>query len=595
MTDYTPDRGFEYRDVAWSNWTKVVRGQVQRYSTPRTVDEVVAIVRAASAEHLEVRAVGNGWSQAPIAYTPGWMVDLRLMKDRPRTLFAHPTDDEAGPYAHRTDQLLHVESGVEIAHLTDELSRLGLGLPALGGANGQTLAGAISTGVHGGDPSTPPIHDFVVAVHLVTAGGRELWVEGSTDPVTDDDRLALALGRPDVEIVRQDDVLRAVQVAVGRFGIICSCVVRVVPEFWVSEVTVEWPRAVVWSALRQGQSSGDLHGPLLSQLPAPPSVLKALDDGGPQGLEVVLDTQNREMCYVRRRWLTHSRKPIRMDYQPDEVCRRGVKHLFDEVRRHEHLTDLVQIIEPLRTLREEFDADPSLGVGDLLARGIDLLYEMGLHGVLPAITRTQFQQRYADSLAGRRGPYPLVATGHRAANQQNCYRGESVEPVFDAANPGFMDFLDAVLIEMGRTNPPHRQVGYISLRWSGRSSAPLSMHHVESSTAVAVEISSLGGLSRNAQWLALLEDLAVQHGGRMHWGQAHALPQSTTDAVYGADVRQWRSMLHAVSGDDQIFSNAVTRRCGLEPVAGGRAPISGTRTGDVLQHLHGQIEALLVR
>ena len=37
----------------------------------------------------------------------------------------------------------------------------------MGGSSGQTLAGAISTGTHGGDKFIAPLADSVVAIHLI--------------------------------------------------------------------------------------------------------------------------------------------------------------------------------------------------------------------------------------------------------------------------------------------------------------------------------------------------------------------------------------------------------------------------------------------
>src|SRR5262249_32792456 len=42
----------------------------------------------------------------------------------------------------------------------------------LGGAGGQTVFGALTTGTHGGDIHLPPIADSVRAIHLVSEGRR---------------------------------------------------------------------------------------------------------------------------------------------------------------------------------------------------------------------------------------------------------------------------------------------------------------------------------------------------------------------------------------------------------------------------------------
>ncbi len=47
------------------------------------------------------------------------------------------------------------------------LGGMQLAMPTLGGSNGQTIAGAISTGTHGTDVKDRPIADAVAAIHRV--------------------------------------------------------------------------------------------------------------------------------------------------------------------------------------------------------------------------------------------------------------------------------------------------------------------------------------------------------------------------------------------------------------------------------------------
>src|SRR5262245_57307136 len=97
----------------------------------------------------------------------------------------------------------------------------------LGGAGGQTVFGALTTGTHGGDLRQPPVAGSVAARHLVADGGRHYWIEPATQvPLTVDARLravygTAAFGGPDnFEIVRDDDVFNAAIVAAGRFGVV---------------------------------------------------------------------------------------------------------------------------------------------------------------------------------------------------------------------------------------------------------------------------------------------------------------------------------------------------------------------------------------
>ena len=92
---------------------------------------------------------------------------------------------------------------------------------------GKTIAGAISTGTHGGDFDRPPLADAVHAIYLVgkgTAlgtGGTHHWIEPKSRQITDPARIRAAF--PCIQpanIHYDDEMLRAVLVAMGAKGVI---------------------------------------------------------------------------------------------------------------------------------------------------------------------------------------------------------------------------------------------------------------------------------------------------------------------------------------------------------------------------------------
>jgi hypothetical protein len=113
----------------------------------------------------------------------------------------------------------------------------------LGGAGGQTVVGALSTGTHGGDFDRPPLADMVVALHIVVDGGKQYWIEKSKSPsprrppLTDEAKLRALYGQAkyggptNFEVIYDDDVWRAAIVQVGRFGVVYSAVLQVVPQY----------------------------------------------------------------------------------------------------------------------------------------------------------------------------------------------------------------------------------------------------------------------------------------------------------------------------------------------------------------------------
>ena len=170
--------------------------------------------------------------------------------------------------------LIHVESGKRVYQLYSELDQpvdmstdatLGgymrvhygneqfagpWGPATLGGAGGQTIVGALTTGTHGGDFDRPPIADAVCAIHLVADGGRQFWIEpapGDIPALTDDVELQALYGTPpDFNIIRTDEMFNAALVSVGRFGVIYSVVLRAVPQYNLYEQR----RYAIWQEMK---------------------------------------------------------------------------------------------------------------------------------------------------------------------------------------------------------------------------------------------------------------------------------------------------------------------------------------------------------
>lgn len=116
----------------------------------------------------------------------------------------------------------------------------------LGGAGGQTVFGALTTGTHGGDYHQRPLSDYVAALHLVTDEGRQFWIEPAAPrfpcAIADDARLREkyppapgADGPIPIEIIRDSVIFDAVMVGAGRFGIVTSIVLAVMPQYSLLE------------------------------------------------------------------------------------------------------------------------------------------------------------------------------------------------------------------------------------------------------------------------------------------------------------------------------------------------------------------------
>jgi FAD binding domain-containing protein len=571
---------------SWSNWSGRFSGPVGTMWEPDTYADLVDVVRNASAQGHMLHVLGSGWAFENIAYSPDWMLSLRRLNGALSGVTDGALNAQwAANQAAGQDALFHVEAGAKVADVNDLLAQRGLALPTLGGANGQAIAGAISTGTHGGDVEIAPLADAVMAMHLVTEGGRELWIERSSQSITDDAPLGAALAQvsPAIEIVRDDDLFDALLVGFGRFGVIYSYVLRVQAAFRLAEWTTVVPTASFTAALRNGVAGSTFLAPLLAMLPPPPASLNALNVPMPRGVEVAFDTNNLGTCFVKRRWLTTDGTDLAMSNSQNPLCVIGAPGVLAAALGV--LAPLaaipvygVAVAAQMTRLTGSLTTNPAQTAGEMLAQVLSAFWSLNLGGSIPQISGIEFGLQYQDSMgSGKRGPSNLIISGYREQSLQGCFRADSIEPIFDAHSTSYVDFLDAILAAA----PGFQQAGYISLRWSAMSRATLSMHNFPSPHAVAIEVTSLRGLPGNATWFPFVEASAVSRGGRPHWGQINNLNAASTVTHFGNNVAAWRSALGSVVGSATTFSNAFTTQRGLEPLPGATATVAGQRAADL--------------
>jgi hypothetical protein len=210
------------------------------------------------------------------------------------------------------------------------------GFMTLGGSGGQTVFGALTTGTHGGDFRQRPISDAVVALHLVTDGGDHFWIEpGNSEierPIADDAKLHAVYDNlnPNArfQIVRDNDVFHSVVVGIGRFGVVVSMVLRVVPQYCL----LEHRRLADWSAIRATLKTARHHAFDVGFFTAPdPASDKAdfdnrfVDAAATQNrfLQIAINPTphvgDDHRCGVTQRWFHPNTKPEAIDPNTGEL------------------------------------------------------------------------------------------------------------------------------------------------------------------------------------------------------------------------------------------------------------------------------------
>jgi FAD-linked oxidoreductase len=175
----------------WQNWGGNQQAVAVDVLTPGSVDELSAIVKAASESGRRVKAVGSGHSFTAIAAAD----DQRL--------HLHRLADLVGIEG----RLVTVQAGMPMYALNALLAGHGLAVPNLGDIDAQTVAGAISTGTHGTGARHATLASCVEAVTLVTGTGQVMRVT------------------PD------EDLFPAVRLGIGALGVLTDITLRCVDAF----------------------------------------------------------------------------------------------------------------------------------------------------------------------------------------------------------------------------------------------------------------------------------------------------------------------------------------------------------------------------
>lgn len=223
----------------WTNWHETVSQPVVRFEVLSNADEarstiagyrvtntrIQRLIGEAAEKGVSIRAVGGGWSYTRVAATDGIMLATERLNYR----FALQPVDLQQPYAPGRLPVL-LQCGISIADVNRYLAKRNQAVPTSGASNGQTIAGALSTGTHGGAIQFGAIPEYVVAIHLATApDGRTVWLERASHPVLRDEVID-ALG---AEPRRDDALFNAALVSFGCFGIILGVVIEPASSYFL--------------------------------------------------------------------------------------------------------------------------------------------------------------------------------------------------------------------------------------------------------------------------------------------------------------------------------------------------------------------------
>ncbi|MDC7998296.1 FAD-binding protein [Gilvibacter sediminis] len=198
--------------------------------------EIQRLIQETKDAHQGFRAYGSRWSMNHIASHHDRMHYNGFMNMHIPT-FA--TDMNANSNYH-TDNVFFFQCGNTIKRVSEVLSAHGKSLKTSGASNGQTIAGCISTGVHGSGLDVGSVQDYVVGLNIITGPNPQdiVYLEPASKPALNDTFAQKIAGR----IIRDDEIFKAALVSLGSFGFIHGVVIEAEDRFLLNRYVQKIPK-----------------------------------------------------------------------------------------------------------------------------------------------------------------------------------------------------------------------------------------------------------------------------------------------------------------------------------------------------------------
>jgi hypothetical protein len=561
----------------WTNWAKSLEeNQLGEIYRPSSLSQLVSIVQRATRLHAHVRAVGSSWSFSgavkPDRYSI--LVETDALNRTPGTVISQFPAEERENY-------LHLMGGMKIRDAYTLADRRGLAFPTQGGSGGQSIVGAISTGTHGSDVFLPSIADMVEAIHLVGFDGIQFWIQRPgalpTEAMVRRAYPYMDAAQPGFNnFIVDQDTFDAVLVSMGTMGIIYSLLIKPVRAFNLRETMRKTDWAAVSRDLRDNGSSGETFR-FSSDLPVryveitlPPNTAP-----GRATRRCTVSKRVAEPAMVPR----SEPPPPRPSGTLSELCRMGpglVNWIVQSITWPAFLGALPAAatlvpggISIGSALYSAFVLDVQLtlasarSVSDYLSRVSQLCARYNVKPLIRELAEPLIiDNRGAPS---SQGPSWWIMDG-MDYNQPDCILVDSMEGFFPIANGDFgalVDRIDAVLRAIDDAGTGY---GYVSLRFTGTTTAMLGMQQGPPGAMVcSLELVLIKDQPDNESILRKAQEAVLVEDRLLHWGQRNEVLldprwREQLNDMYPRlpawrAVRQRLSDFTNVEGAAKVFSN----------------------------------------
>ncbi|MBO9703528.1 MAG: FAD-binding protein [Sporocytophaga sp.] len=472
------------------------------------------LIKYALQNNIQLRAMGSGWSFSDVAISEGGVIDtksLRLTFNMGKSFIDEAWLDQGK----KPENLFFTQCGVSILDLNEKLEKESnpkRSLKASGNSNGQTIAGATSTGTHGGAFNLGAVHDTIVGLHIITGPDTHVWLERSSNPIASDNFIQW-LG---AELIRDDDAFNAAVVSFGSFGFIHGVLLEVEPIFLLEQHKI--PNVPYADAVKKLINQRDFSG-IASRLPYPQSA----DQPQIYHLDVVVNP--------------HS-------FEPDSDKKGVYLRLMYKLPYRTNYTKIP------RDENGFFYGDDTLG---LIQKVLDAAGALADH-IIPPLVNKLFPLAYAvtDTLTGTVGEtFRNTAYRGKLASFAICIDSEHTSKVLEA------------VIKLNKENPFSGAIGF---RFVKGTKALLGFTRFEKSCVM--ELDGMDSKITRAFFINTcqkLDELGVQF--TLHWGKLnYNMTPEMVRKMYGEErINKWLKIRKSLLGASmRVFNNKFLERIGLD-------------------------------
>jgi len=216
MGNFHRNYSYDYHQVA-KVYNNRNGNQYSRYNETSSTIQTLLLSKCL-AENRRLRVIGSKWSLSEIPYSKDYTADISSLN---LTLPLSEPDRHVNNNASIND-FYFFQAGRKIKSISQYLARYKKSLSTSGASNGQSISGAISTGVHGSTIDFGSIQDMVVGLHIIIDIDEMIYLERESEPILSDSFAQ----KINSKVVRDDNLFNAALVSLGSMGFIYGVAIR---------------------------------------------------------------------------------------------------------------------------------------------------------------------------------------------------------------------------------------------------------------------------------------------------------------------------------------------------------------------------------